>query len=236
MIQALLPFESVAEIFERVFRELKPRTEAPRFEIRFYPYVNLDSTIRLDPDRRGVRVKLSDQLEQAPAGVLEALANILLAKLYRKPVAESHDRLYRRFVHRRDVRERAHEIRRRRGRKRCLPPQGRVYDLDEMFDRLNRRYFEGKLDKPGLGWSLRPSRRLLGHYDAAHHTIVLSRVLDAERAPRYAAEYVLYHEMLHVKHPAEYRNERRCVHTREFKEEERRFPRYKEAVRYINKL
>ena len=68
------------------------------------------------------------------------------------------------------------------------------------------------------------AKRSLGHYDAAHNTIVVSRVFDRPSSPRYAIEYLLYHEMLHLKHPVKMRGLRRCVHSREFKAEEALFP------------
>ena len=105
-----------------------------------------------------------------------------------------------------------------------------------LFDSLNRRFFGGSLARPTLGWIQRVSRRLLGHYDPAHDAIVISRLLDSPRIPAYVVEYVLYHEMLHVKHPAVYRSERRCVHTPEFKREEKRFPQYAEANRFLARL
>jgi predicted metal-dependent hydrolase len=73
----------------------------------------------------------------------------------------------------------------------------------------------------------------LGHYDPAHHAIVLSRALDRSKVPAYVVEYVLYHEMLHLKHPVEYRSERRCVHSAAFKAEERRFPEFERANRFL---
>ena len=57
------------------------------------------------------------------------------------------------------------------------------------------------LGRPQLTWSEQNAKRSLGHYDAAHNTIVVSRVFDRPSSPRYAIEYLLYHEMLHLKHP-----------------------------------
>lgn len=240
MIQGVLPFESseesVAEMFERVFRRMKPRTEPPEFSVRFKPYANMDSKIRLEEGHHRISVQISDQLEQAPVEVQESLARVLLGKLYRKPAPPEEVERYRRFANREDVRLRALEMRRKRGRKYIVEPRGAAHDLDALFDRLNRTYFEGEMKKPALGWSLRGSRRLLGHYDPAHHAIVVSRLLDDDRVPEYVVEYVLYHEMLHLKHPVEYRDRRRCVHSPAFKAEERRFPKYREANRFLRAL
>jgi hypothetical protein len=235
VLQSLFPFESTEDVYVRVFRTLKPRTKPPEFKVRFYPYANLDSRIRLEEGHHRILVKVSDQLEQAPLSVHEALAHVLLAKLFRKRIDPDQDRRYREFVNRSEVRQQALAVRRRRGRKQMGSPQGVHHDLDAMFDDLSNRFFEGRLAKPKLGWSTRGSRRLLGHFDPAHESIVLSRLLDSPAMPAFVVEYVLYHEMLHVKHPVEYRTQRRCVHTPAFKREEKTFPRYEEANLFLKK-
>jgi hypothetical protein len=159
----------------------------------------------------------------------------LLAKLYRKRIDPEHDRRYREFVNRSEIREQAQDVRRRRGRKEIESAVGRHHDLDRMFAELNAKYFDGGLRKPAVGWSKRGSRRLLGHYDPAHDSIVLSRLLDRAQVPAYVVEYVLFHEMLHVKHPVEYRTSRRCVHTPGFKRDEKAFARFEEANLYLKK-
>jgi predicted metal-dependent hydrolase len=49
-------------------------------------------------------------------------------------------------------------------------------------------------------------------------------------------EYIVYHEMLHLKHPVRMRGSRRCVHSAEFQAEERQFPRLEEAKRFLRLL
>jgi predicted metal-dependent hydrolase len=230
------PSEAPEDMFRRVFRAMKPRTVPPAFRVLFKPYANLDSKIRLEAGHGTIEVRMSDQLLTAPESVREALAWVLLGKLYRKAVPPEVERCYKAFVNRADVRRRALELRRQRGHKRLVHPKGGVFDLEALFADLNIRFFEGALSKPALGWSVRPSRRLLGHYDAAHHAIVISSIFDRPKTPRYVVEYILYHEMLHIKHPAEYRTERRCVHTPAFKAEERRFPDYERALEYLKRF
>ncbi len=236
MMTQMLLFEPLDCTYERVFRELKPRTRMPQFSIRFHPYANLDSKISIDPERSHITVKLSDVLEKAPLPVLEALSYILLCKLYRKPVPAKHDHRYRIYVNRAEVRSEALLVRQARGRKPKQSPKGSFYDLDELFDGLNQRFFDGKLSRPVLSWSRRASRRSLGYYDPAHDLIVISKLFDSAEAPRFLVDYILYHEMLHVKHPAEHRSVRRCVHTKQFKAEERRFPRYSEAIQLLKSI
>src|SRR5206468_2733709 len=144
-----------------------------------------------------------------------------------------HADRYRRHVTSDSVARQAEHIRQTRGRKRILTHQGRHYDLNEVFDGLNTRFFRGLLGRPVLTWSAHHARRMLGHYDAAHNTIVVSRVFDRPDTPRVAIEYLLYHEMLHLKHPVRVRAGRRCVHSREFQAEERLFPELAQAKAYL---
>jgi len=206
----------------------------PPFSLRFRRFTSLNTTIRL---REGeIRVSLSDLLEGAPETVHRAIAHILLAKLYKKPIDAAHNLRYKRFAYRAAVNRQNEVIRHARGSKRFYGPEGRFYNLDEVFDSLNARFFGGLLGRPELTWSEHTAKRALGHYDASHNTIVVSRVFDRPSSPRYAIEYLLYHEMLHLKHPVRRQGLRRCVHSREFKAEEALFPRLAEALAFIRRL
>jgi len=202
--------------------------------VRFYRFTSLNTTIRL---REGqIKVHLSDLLEGAPDTVLRAIAHILLAKLYRKPQDPAHNARYRRFASSDAVMRQTERIRQTRGRKKISTAKGDYYDLDEVFETLNRRFFHGLLGRPLLTWSEHKARRLLGHYDAAHNTIMISRVFDRKNTPRYAIEYLMYHEMLHLRHPVKVRKGRRCVHPREFQADEKLFPELELAKAYLKQL
>jgi len=94
------------------------------------------------------------------------------------------------------------------------------------------------LGRPQLGWSRRASRSMLGHFDPSHNAIIISRILDQPRdpAPAVALEYVMFHEMLHLRYPVEHAAARRRVHTREFRQAEKEFPQLKEAKEILKRL
>ena len=221
-------------IFQEEYRALRPRAPMPVFVIRFRRFVSLNTTIRLRDAE--LRVNLSDLLEGAPENVLRAIAHILIAKIYKKPIDPSHNLRYKRFASSAAVTRQTEQIRSTRGSKRYFGPEGRYYHLEEVFDTLNMRFFGGLLGRPNLTWSEGMARRALGHYDAAHNTIVVSRIFDRPSSPRYAIEYLLYHEMLHLKHPVRMHGTRRCVHGREFKAEEALFPQLNEALAFLKRL
>ncbi len=206
----------------------------PEFSVEFFAFANINNTIRLREGR--LLVRLSDLLEGAPETVVAAIAHILLAKIYRKPIERSHATRYRKYISSHDITHKAHLVRHMRGRKRIDTAQGRVYDLEQVFDALNQRFFYGLLARPNMTWSRDHARNLLGHYDPAHNAIVVSRVFDDVRVPRYAIEYIVYHEMLHLKHPVKLRGSRRCVHPPEFQVEERLFPELDQAKAFLKRL
>ncbi len=220
--------------FQEEYRALRPRAPMPSMEVRFRRFTSLNTTIRL---REGaLKVNLSDLLEGAPEPVLRAIAHILLAKLYRKPIEDVHARRYKRFVSSDAMVRQTERIRQSRGRKKISTPKGETYDLDEVFESVNARFFHGLLGRPLLTWSEHSAKRCLGHYDAAHNTIMVSKVFDRKTTPRYAVEYLMYHEMLHLKHPVKVKAGRRCVHSRDFKLEENLFPELAQAKEYLKRL
>jgi predicted metal-dependent hydrolase len=226
--------DEVLTIFQESYRELRDCAPMPPIQIEFFAFANVNNTIRL---REGtLLVRLSDLLEGAPATVLRSIAHILLAKMYRKPIEKSHAARYRRYVHSHEIRSKAHLLRQLRGRKRMASARGRYYDLEAIFEGLNARFFGGMMARPNMSWSQVRARNLLGHYDPAHNAIIVSAIFDHPRVPRYAVEYIVYHEMLHLRHPVKLNGSRRCVHSAEFRAEEKLFPQLDAAQRFLRRL
>jgi hypothetical protein len=230
---ALIP-EPAEEIFARIFREYRPRTPLAGVNLIFKRYANANSAIAWRDSR--LEVKLSDLWQGAPAPVIEALAHILIAKMFRKEAPAPASNTYRRWLNRQDVRRDMQMVKQLRGRKFVSGPEGKAWNLETIFEELNVKYFDGLMARPDLGWSRRPSRTTLGHYDPSHHAIILSSLMDNPAVNRLAVEYVLYHEMLHLKHPVDHRGARRRVHTQAFHAEEKLFEGLEEAKESLKKL
>jgi hypothetical protein len=226
--------EGLLELFQEIHNELRPRTSPPEIKIEFFAFANLNNTIRL---RNGkLLVRLSDLLEGAPEPILRAIAHILLAKMYRRPIDRAQAARYRKYVGSHDIVRKAHLVRQMRGRKLLRDACGRYYDLDVIFEDLNTRFFHGLMARPLMSWSQSKTRRILGHYDPAHNAIIISRIFDHPGVPPYVLEYIVYHEMLHLKHPVKLRGSRRCVHSREFQAEEMLFPRLAQANAFLKRM
>src|SRR5690349_16932130 len=105
-IESAVFFESPVEIFRRVHQEIRPRTPVPEIVLQYKRFANADSHITLESGVISVRV--SDLLESAPAPVMEALANILIGKLYGKEISRHHAHRYRLYLNRKDIRRQMH--------------------------------------------------------------------------------------------------------------------------------
>jgi hypothetical protein len=109
-----------------------------------------------------------------------------------------------------------------------LLAQGRVHDLQGIFDRLNVEYFESRIEAR-IGWGpVRPGRRRrtvkTGVYVQDARIIRIHPTLDRPQVPEFYVAAVVYHEMLHQAVPAREVNGRRIVHGHEFRRRERAYP------------
>jgi predicted metal-dependent hydrolase len=128
------------------------------------------------------------------------------------------------------MQERSRRARTERGRRRRIPgPLGRHYDLESVFDAVNEDYFEGELRKPRLSWTRGRAKSVLGRYDFDADVIFISRLLDSPTVPAHVVQYVVFHEMLHVKHGTQVHEAREIVHSAAFRREERQFEFFEAA-------
>jgi hypothetical protein len=191
-------------------------------------------TIRRRED--AMMVRFSDLLRRAPLSVLEGAAALLLSRVYRRKAPTVLTSPYLEYARCDRTRARINQMRHGRIRPGAAGPQGRHFDLDKLFDELNARYFDGKLRRPHIGWSNRSWRRQFGCYDPGPNHILLNRRMDFASVPQFAVEYVLFHEMLHVKHPTRRSGCTLVSHSREFRDEEKRFAEFARARRVLDQL
>ena len=229
-----VPFSGGASLFQRVYTRLGCEGRPPRFHVEFYPYTSLVLTIRRREDQ--VFVRLSDLLHRAPQSVLEGAAALLLGRIYRRRPAKALVAPYLDYARSHRTRDRVNRMRGGRVRRAPAGPAGTHFDLSRMFDELNERYFEGKLARPHISWSNRGWRRQFGCYDPGPNQILLNRRMDRPGVPRFAVEYVLFHEMLHVKHPTRRSGCSLVSHSPEFRAEEKRFSDFSRARRALDRL
>ena len=223
-----------AALCQRMFTRIGCTGPPPAFRVEFYPYSSLTLTIRRRHEQMIVR--FSDLLARAPMAVLEAAAALLLSRIYRKRTPRTLVAPYHEYAKSHQTRQRVQTMRRGRVRPPSLHPAGEQFNLERMFDELNARYFRNDLPKPNLGWSRQVWRRQFGSFDPGPNQILLNRRMDRPEVPRYVVEYVLYHEMLHVKHPTRKSGCSLVSHSPEFRAEEKLFPELERARKALDIL
>ncbi|MBO0722986.1 MAG: hypothetical protein J2P41_19330, partial [Blastocatellia bacterium] len=117
-----------------------------------------------------------------------------------------------------------------------LPAKGRAHDLDESFERVNRGYFDGRMEKPKIVWNRTLTMRKFGHYQPGRDQLMLSLSLDDDKVAAYVIDFVMYHELLHKKHGSTAVNGRRQAHSPAFRADERRFAQFAEATYNLHQL
>ena len=119
-----------------------------------------------------------------------------------------------------------------------LQEEGRYFDLRQIFERLNRRYFRSRLRNYTVVWGRKRAQRpkeyfIFGTIQEEDRVIRINPLLDQRFVPLWFIEYILYHEMLHAFVPDEFDpSGRRRVHTARFYEREKRFHAYSRARRW----
>ena len=128
---------------------------------------------------------------------------------------------------------------RRKPRRTMLYPQGKIHNLQQIYESLNKRYFEDKLDI-NITWSgsgkVAKTRVVFGSYCHEKKLIKVNRFMEAHNFPLYCIEYIIFHEMLH-NHlpPIKGKNGRRSIHHKAFNTLEKKFEHYGLSTIFIKK-
>lgn len=168
-----------------------------------------------------VSLRLHRLFFDAPTPVLEAIVRFVTS---RDPAARTV------------IRQMAHlHFSNAQNRPAPLESKGEVYDLQEIFDRLN---VSMGLQGVTIGWARRASRSrfrsmIFGSFDQSCRQIRMNPRLDDSLVPLYFIEYIVYHEMLHAVFPTEMNGRGRCaIHTGPFRDKERQFPQFELAKKW----
>jgi len=184
-------------------------------------------SVKRDARRRQYNVRLHHLFVDAPKQMIEHLARYISlndsasSKVLGDYIEENQERIL--------------PQRRRVKRAAAINTRGRTYDLQLIFDQLNRKYFKGKVDARitwGRNTCRGKARRSIkvGSFELEENLIRVHPGLDQEWVPNYYIQWVVYHEMLHAVHPIPLVNGRRRFHTADFIRDEHRFANYDRAV------
>ena len=195
------------------------RTRLPRkLVVTFRPLT--EAFFRTTARGGELRVVVNDAFEDAPADVLQALAAVIVARASGAAKPREVGQVFWDHVETDDLRQRMQDNYLARQRSFVARAEGSAWDMGDLFDQVNKRFFEGALERPMLGWTRRPLTYRWGWYSSMvrpHGLIVLNVLLDDPRVPRFVLEGTMHHEMLHMVSGTKEVNGRRVVHTPEFR-------------------
>lgn len=194
-----------------------------KFEIKFYPYSNLESSIRVSSEKLEFKIHssyLSSELEN-----LEAVIDLLLFKLLKHPIPDQLEETIRKFYENYTDQKISSD----RNRKRVQLSSSQNKKLRDILEKLNDSYWKIDLSNLEIFWGKYRSTTRLGHYDPIHNMIVINPILSAQSVPDFVLEYIVFHELLHVYFPVVRKKGRNIIHGKEFKELEKKFLHYRQA-------
>lgn len=180
--------------------------------------------------------KVSDYLADASDEVKEALAWHLLYRAHSVRCPDGRDSLYLSYSRSKQFWQKIKETYLGRARNLEVAPAGQARDLRVVFDYVNSFYFSGRLRVPTLAWTTESPRQRLGFYFEQLDLLAINKAFDSEHVPRYALEFVMYHELLHHRDAESGRMRRRVHHTRSFREQERAFRMCPEAEAWLRRI
>ena len=200
-----------------------------RLDVAFRPLA--EAYFRTTARGGELRVVVNDAFDDAPRQVMASMAEVIVAKASGAARPRQVGTRFWEFVETDGLRDRMQRNYMARQRSFRPEPMGSVWDLADLFDRVNRGYFDGTLERPMLGWTQRPITYRWGWYSSMvrpNGLIVINCLLDDPEVPAFVLEGTMHHEMLHMLTDAKVVNGRRVVHTPEFRDAERAFERFPE--------
>lgn len=122
-----------------------------------------------------------------------------------------------------------------------LISKGVIYDLQELYQKINCEYFSSELDLK-ITWFGKPKipggqRITFGLYQAPLKLVKVHKMMDNVLFPKYVLEFVIYHEMLHHVVPPQFDQAgKNSIHGKEFKRREKQFVKYKQASAWLKRF
>lgn len=212
------------------FQEVGARFGFSEVEASYYPFKEFKTTWQ----RIGPRAsfKVTDYLRGAEPRVMEDFAACLFTRVQRQR-RESYTPAVTEYLRSEEFLRLNQGKYLDRSRNLTLSPMGQVYDLSVLLNSLRRKGLVEDGEGTYLSWTDRPNRFRMGYCSTLMKVVAISSALDSRQVPDYAAEYVLYHEMLHLITRSD---SLRSYHDAEFKRLERRYPRWREAENWLKQV
>jgi hypothetical protein len=143
--------------------------------------------------------KVTDYLECADGQIIDEFADNLFRRLRSKAKVELYNERMKDWFQSREFLDINRPVYLQRSRNLAYRTEGTNYELLESFERLKDQGLVPDLPNTYITWTRNPNKARLGYCSILMRVIAISSALDTERVPEYVTEYVLYHELLHLR-------------------------------------
>jgi len=180
-----------------------------------------------------VDVIVTDYLMDAPDDVIIDFSKTVVGTIgNRTPV---YGKTYLEWVRSDDYINKKRKLYLKRSRNLTGSPEGNERNIIDSLDRL---LDSGLLDPSGLDnsfftWTNTPNVRKVGFCSPMMRVVGISCALDDVEVPEFVLDYVVFHESLHL---AQGYVPGQRPHSKKFRSDERRYPKYEEAERFLRSL
>ena len=206
-----------------------------------YPYdsykVELKSKAHLHYAYRitngGIEIELSDYLQNASDKVLsdtcKAIVGWSMGKKYISPESLST------YVRSEDFIVKNRPTYLKRSRTFLMTQQGRSRNLIDSVERLMESdlVVDSDITNSYFTWAEHMAKYRFGQCNQTFRVVSINPVLDDERVPEWILDYVIYHEILHLRQDM---SKKHRPHNAQFKSWEHRFPEYDKAEQYLRNI
>ncbi len=198
---------------------------------RFYPFKEFKSTWCRNGGK--VEFKISDYLQHADAGVLEDFSRCLFSRISNKGRKEVYTERLRSWLQSKEFISMNRSLYLERSRNLSLSPAGRFLNLKEIHANLKDKGLIQDSSDAVLSWTISRNVHRVGYCSVIMRVIGISSVLDTPSIPDFVAEYVLYHEILHLESGLA---SLASGHDRDFRVRERMYPNWRIAEDWLKKV
>ncbi len=178
---------------------------------------NRKQILKITPDKPDRKIiEINRILVDAPDEVIEAVTDFVSGRNRKS----SRTRIIR-YV-RKTLSEKTQD------RKINLHTSGNVYNLNDIFEKLNKKYFNGSLTcRITFGRNYcNPRKRsiVFGSFNPQKNIIRINRALDSVMVPEFFVEYIVFHEMLHARLYFSGISAVSMKHSKNFRAKEKNYP------------
>ncbi len=196
----------------------------------FVPFKEFKSKWRRSGDN--VSFEISDYLQEANPLILEDYGHALFNRVKRGKGELYTDRM-REWLQSSDFVHLNQPIYVGRSRNLAVSPQGHTYDLKKAYRELQDEGLVSNAQDAVISWTKKGNTYRVGYCSVLMRVIAVSSALDNPEIPDYVHRYVLYHELLHLEKGLTLSPRH---HTSSFRNQERLFPRWREAEGWLKRL